>query len=148
MLYVFDIDGTLADITHRRHLVATKPKNWPAFEARAPQDKPVWPIIAVLTELWKGDHDIVIASGRGDNQRDATVRWLAQVANVPRTWYDLYMRRAGDYRADDIIKQEILNAITAKYGRKPDMVFDDRKRVVDMWRRNGILVAQVDEGDF
>ena len=30
---VFDIDGTLANIEHRRAFVATKPKNWKAFTA-------------------------------------------------------------------------------------------------------------------
>ena len=35
---VFDIDGTVANITHRRHWVATKPKNWGAFNAGMAQD--------------------------------------------------------------------------------------------------------------
>ena len=28
------------------------------------------------------------------------------------------------------------------------MVFDDRDRVVNMWRRNGVVCAQVAPGDF
>jgi hydroxymethylpyrimidine pyrophosphatase-like HAD family hydrolase len=30
---VCDIDGTVANIEHRRQYVATKPKNWKAFNA-------------------------------------------------------------------------------------------------------------------
>jgi len=30
-VYVFDLDGTLANIDHRLHFIKTKPKNWPAF---------------------------------------------------------------------------------------------------------------------
>lgn len=35
---IFDIDGTLADIAHRRHHVETKPKNWSAFQVAAHLD--------------------------------------------------------------------------------------------------------------
>ena len=28
------------------------------------------------------------------------------------------------------------------------MVVDDRKKVVDMWRKEGLTVFQVDDGDF
>ena len=37
---VFDIDGTLANIEHRRSFVATKPKNWKAFNAGIVNDTP------------------------------------------------------------------------------------------------------------
>ena len=33
-------------------------------------------------------------------------------------------------------------------GLEPYVVFEDRKRCVDMWRRNGITCLQVAEGDF
>ena len=33
-------------------------------------------------------------------------------------------------------------------GGKIDLVFDDRNKVVDMWRNRGTTVVQVAEGDF
>jgi hypothetical protein len=33
-------------------------------------------------------------------------------------------------------------------GFDPTMAFDDRQQVVDMWRRHGLTVMQVDIGDF
>jgi hypothetical protein len=30
-IVIFDIDGTLADVSERIHRVKKKPKNWPAF---------------------------------------------------------------------------------------------------------------------
>lgn len=30
-VYVFDIDGTLADLTHRLHHIQKQPKDWDAF---------------------------------------------------------------------------------------------------------------------
>ncbi len=35
---VFDIDGVLADVRHRLHHVAARPKDWDAFFGAAPQD--------------------------------------------------------------------------------------------------------------
>jgi hypothetical protein len=45
------------------------------------------------------------------------------------------------------VKQELLNAARAD-GHDPDVVFDDRDGVVQMWRDNGIPVVQVAKGNF
>lgn len=142
---IFDIDGTLADITHRRHFVATKPKNWPAFQAGAHLDKCVEPLAVVARNLKnKGLHRIILCSGRGEQERPVTEAWLDK-HQIP---YDrLYMRTEKDYRADDIIKEELLDRMIAD-GYRPELVFDDRDRVVKMWRRRKIVCAQVAEGDF
>jgi hypothetical protein len=137
MLVVFDIDGTLANIEHRLDYVRSKPKNWKAFDAGIPNDKVNLPVAEVFTSMLFHP-DIVLASGRNERSRKATEDWLWD--NKLRGYQKLYMRKADDFRSDDIVKQEILDQIIADYGRKPDMVFDDRKRVVDMWRRNGIWV--------
>jgi hypothetical protein len=57
------------------------------------------------------------------------------------------MRKADDFRGDDIVKREILDEMTRAWGRKPDMVFDDRPRVVRMWREAGIFVFNVYQSD-
>jgi FMN phosphatase YigB (HAD superfamily) len=31
MIYIFDIDGTLADISHRLHFIQQEPKDWRGF---------------------------------------------------------------------------------------------------------------------
>ena len=146
MLIVFDIDGTLANIEHRLHFVRSKPKNWPAFDAGIPNDKVNEPVAAIFwAMLARNNVDIVLASGRNERSRKATEDWLK--ANHLTGWQKLYMRKADDFRGDDIVKKEILDEIIADYGRKPDMVFDDRPRVVRMWRDNGIFVFNVYQGD-
>lgn len=77
------------------------------------------------------------------------MRWLKRyifpndhINDIP-----LYMRTAGDKRPDDVVKEELLAKIRAD-GYEPFLVFDDRQRVVDMWRRNGIQCCQVAPGDF
>jgi hypothetical protein len=137
MLVVFDIDGTLANIEHRLDYVRSKPKNWKAFDAGIPNDKVNEPVAEIYRQMIHAGHTVVLASGRNERSRDATVDWFVS-KDLPRR--QLYMRKADDFRSDDIVKQEILDQIIADYGKKPDMVFDDRKRVVDMWRRNSIWV--------
>jgi phosphoglycolate phosphatase-like HAD superfamily hydrolase len=145
MLVVFDIDGTLANIEHRLGYVRSKPKNWKAFDAGIPNDSVNLPVAAVFHQMVDAGHAVILASGRNERSRQATEDWLS--ANHLRGYQKLYMRKADDFRGDDIVKQEILDEIIADYGRKPDMVFDDRPRVVAMWRRNGIFVFDVYQGE-
>lgn len=141
---IFDIDGTLADLTHRRHFVASKPKNWDAFQALAHKDVPFEPVAVLARSLATLAHRIVLCSGRGEQERPVTEAWLAQ---HQITHERLYMRAEGDYRADDLIKEELLDHILSD-GFSPQIVFDDRARVVAMWRRRGLICAQVAEGNF
>jgi phosphoglycolate phosphatase-like HAD superfamily hydrolase len=145
MLVVFDIDGTLANIEHRLDYVRSKPKNWAAFDAGIPNDKVNHPVAAIFHQMVDAGHEVILASGRNERSRQATVDWFA--ANSLRGWKRLYMRKADDFRGDDIVKQEILDQIIADYGKKPDMVFDDRPRVVRMWRDAGIFVFNVYQGE-
>lgn len=148
MLVVFDIDGTLANIEHRLAFVRSKPKNWKAFDAGIPNDLVNPHVAEVFWSMANVNHEIILASGRNERNRDATVKWLRE--NNLVGWQKLYMRKADDFRSDDIVKREILDEIVADYGRKPDMVFDDRPRVVRMWREAGVFVFNVyqDEEDF
>ena len=59
------------------------------------------------------------------------------------------MRKAGDYRSDVEIKQELLdNWLTHHKKEEILRVFEDRKQVADMWRKNGITCYQVAEGNY
>ena len=139
-----DVDGTVADLTHRRVYVATKPKNWPAFERAMHLDTPIQPVIDAIRALKEGGWTTVIMTGRGAQNKEVTQKWLAD-NGVP---YDaIYTRAFKDYRRDDIVKAELLEQARAD-GFDPDVVFDDRNQVVEMWRRNGIPCIQVAEGDF
>lgn len=141
---IVDIDGTLADISHRRHFVETKPKNWAAFEKLAHLDPVHEHIAEVVRMMYDYGWTVLIVSGRGEQQRTTTIDWLwsNQISH-----HGVYMRAKLDYRADDIVKSEILDMILAS-GRTPTLVLDDRDRVVKMWRDRGLKVIQVAEGDF
>lgn len=149
--YLFDLDGTLADLTHRLHHITPvfdaqgmlPPKNWDAFFAACGDDKPIEHIGEVAFAL-SHSAKIIIVSGRSDQVRDVTIAWLDDHL-IP---YDaIYMRAAGDHRPDHIVKGELLDRVIAD-GYAPIMAFEDRDQVVKMWRERGIPCAQVAEGNF
>ena len=141
---VFDIDGTLANIEHRRSFVATKPKNWRAFTAGIPNDTPHQDIVDLAVLFWQQDDIVVLCSGRGEEQRDVTEQ---QMHTFGVSYAKLYMRPAEDHRPDDIIKVELLQQIRSEFGN-PYLWFDDRTRVVNAIRAEGVRVLQVAPGDF
>lgn len=143
-IFVFDVDGTLADIAHRRHWVQSKPKNWPAFNATMHLDTVHDDIAWLARNFYLQGHTVIICSGRGSENRDVTANWLA-ANQIP--FHALYMRAEKDYRRDDIVKIELLAKIRSDFGN-PYLWVDDRQQVVDAIRAEGIRVLQCAPGDF
>lgn len=144
-LVIFDMDGTLADMQHRRHFLDKSPPDWTSFNAGVGNDLPNKPVVDLYQTLWQsGRYEIVIATGRMEWQRNATEQWLCSY-QIP--FARMLMRQNKDYRADNIIKEEILHRLLAE-GKSIAFVVDDRDQVVAMWRRNGITCLQCAEGNF
>ena len=139
--FCFDLDGTLCNVSHRKQWVASQPKNWDAWNAAMCNDVPNYPVLDTLYALAR-EFDIVLVSGRGSEYRKQTEDWLAKY-DVP--YSALYMRAEGDHRPDDVIKAELADEVEREY--RILGVFDDRKRVVEMWRRRGIFVFDVSQGE-
>lgn len=142
--YLFDIDGTLADITHRLKHIQKEPKDWDSFFADCPDDRPIPHIIELAQDLMRAGKFVIFVSGRSDQVRLETLEWLYNNVGASRT---LYMRKAGDHRPDHIVKAELLDQIVAD-DYEPIMAFDDRNQVVEMWRAKGLPCAQVADGNF
>lgn len=143
MLICFDIDGTLADLSHRVHYWRDSPKNWNMFKAEMVNDTPIEQICSIAREMYYVGNYVILCTGRGEENREVTQYWLRK----HEIKFDkLYMRAEKDFRGDDIVKLELLNQIVVEFGKKPDIVFDDRPRVVKMWRENGVFVADVYQG--
>lgn len=143
-IVIFDLDGTLALIEHRLHFLAGKKKNWEKFFAVCDSDAPHHPIVAVMKALRATGHETWIVSGRSDAVKTQTINWFEKHGIE----YDkLIMRRDGDYTPDDILKRSWLQSGAIPKERVL-MVFDDRDKVVAMWRKEGLVCAQVAAGDF
>lgn len=142
---IVDIDGTLADCTHRLHHIQKQPKDWDAFFAACSEDAPIVPVLRMVKALDKV-HRIVFCSGRPEKWREDTERWLAR-HGVVEYRRPMFMRPDGWHADDDTVKRVLLEKIR-EAGYNPELAIEDRKRVVDMWRSEGIICAQVAEGDF
>lgn len=150
--YVFDIDGTIADLSHRLHYISEefddqgmkRKKDWNAFFAGCHKDAPITHIRTLLTDLAKAEATVVYVSGRSDQVRDETMAWIIAhgfpVGNI-------FMRKEGDHRPDNLVKAELLDELVDD-GFRPIMAFDDRDQVVKMWRERGVPCAQVADGNF
>lgn len=143
-IFIFDVDGTLTNASHRQHHVRQKPKRWDLFNAKMHLDTPHDDIIWLAKLFFDLGHMIIICSGRGSENRQVTMDWL-EAHGVK--FHGLYMRKERDSRSDDIVKSELLARIREDVG-EPFMVFDDRSSVVQMWRDNGVRCCQVAEGNF
>lgn len=136
---IIDIDGTVADTSHRLHHLQKTPKDWKSFYAEMDKDPPIQYVIDLVKAL-RNKWTTFFVSGRPEDYSEVTLHWLAQ----NRIWPDaLHMRKTGDFRPDTIIKLEILQVIRTSYNVK--FAIDDRPEVVYMWRQNGVPCFSVDD---
>lgn len=133
--WIVDIDGTLAN-----HHGVRDPYDTSRYHLDMVHD----PIRTLTHKLMSGTGEIVITSGRSEDFRDVTTKWLAD----NQIWYShLVMRKSGDQRRDDIVKEELFwEHIAPRYNVLG--CIDDRDRVVRKWRAMGLTCLQVAEGDF
>lgn len=151
-LYIFDLDGTLALIEHRQHFIdrSQKKQHWKSFYEACDKDLPNIPVISILNMLLQQEFDVQIWSGRSSIVRGKTLDWIAGHTQLSRAAADdaLTMREEGDSTPDNQLKQSWLNRMLIEDRDRLVAVFDDRQKVVDMWRANGIVCFQVAPGDF
>lgn len=141
--FIFDLDGTIADCEHRRHFIATKPKNWPAFFAGIPHDPVIEWVAATARKTYAiGQKDVIIVTARHEGCRENTEAWL-QKHGI--RYHAIYFRALKDNRDDTIVKSEILDQVLAD-GYKPVLVYDDRPKVLRMWNERGLVTVDCGEG--
>jgi hypothetical protein len=141
-IVIFDIDGTLADVSERIHHLRKAPQDWEAFFEGMAQDKAVRSMVRLCNLLYSSGLRVILCSGRGEEHRAETVGWLARQGV---NYHALLLRPAGDRRSDVVVKREMLMGIDK--GRVL-FVVEDRSRVVQMWRSEGLVCLQCAPGEF
>jgi hypothetical protein len=145
---IFDLDGTLAIINERREK-ATLPNgkmDWETFfdPANIELDKPNVPVINVFRVMAASGYRVGVFSGRDAISYNETLQWLQKY----EVNFDfIRMRPIGSNTPDDVLKKQWLDD-ELNAGEEILCVFDDRDKVVKMWRDNGITCMQVNYGDF
>ena len=160
---ICDIDGTIMNVEDRLALAIKnkrpedKKMNWDIFldpKVMEAEDRPNWDVVFLIKKLISTGSTIIFTSARNERHRDVSVKQLVHGCNISMavTTYSnkgnrLYLRRDGDFRGDEITKKEIFEKILTD-GFRPQLAFDDRDRVVSMWRSIGLPCFQVREGKF
>lgn len=132
---IVDIDGTLA------HRGDRGPYDWD----RVGEDTADEIVLELCEDAIDRGYQLVVVTGRPERCRRQTELWLdAQGLQYSRMW----MRADGDSRADTVVKEELYTQWIKKAVPPVRYVIDDRNGVVAMWRRLGLKVLQVAEGNF
>ena len=151
-IIIVDIDGTIANNDHRRHILdelddpygdleyADQDEIWDRFFSLMHKDiliKSVWNRIRKL----KIQHDaqIIFLTARFEKHRKKTVTWLRKHLKLSKPI--VLMRENGDRRPDYVIKKDI---ITMYFKPKHILcAFEDRDKNVKMMKKLGIKVFKV-----
>jgi hypothetical protein len=138
---ICDLDGTLANIDHRLHFL--EDKDWPGFFAAVKDDTPNTWCAELLRGMLGIGHKIIFVSGRNETARADTGEWLGKLGFGAS---DLYMRPKDSRIEDYVFKARVYR----EHLLHEDILFvlEDRKQVVDMWRKEGLVVLHCEDGEF
>jgi hypothetical protein len=135
---VFDIDGVLADVRHRLHLLQRRPKDWDGFFDAAADDPPLTQGVQ-LARASAQDCDLVYLTGRPERCRADTLAWLERHGLPPGP---LSMRRSRDFRPARVAKLELLRRLART--RTVAVAVDDDTQVCDAYEGAGFRVLRAD----
>lgn len=145
-LVLCDIDGTIADLTHRLHYIKDDNRDWDSFFASVSDDgfrRDVWD--KVVADAKRHDAVVIFLSGRSDVARVDTEIWLERNCGIEMPI--VLMRREFDRRPDTDVKRDIFEWHFGDYNIV--RVYDDRPRLVRMWQEMGLNVVDCGDGvDF
>jgi ribonucleotide monophosphatase NagD (HAD superfamily) len=142
---VFDLDGTLADITTRKK-AAIRPDgslNYRIFfdPMLVDSDTPIQANIDRIQNHRDIGHEIVILTGRSDRTKEATIAWFKKHGV---TYDRLIMRPESNHQDDAVWKRGVMNTYLDK--TKCVLVYEDRPKVIREWRAMGIAVVDCGDG--
>lgn len=135
-LAVFDIDGVLADVSHRVHFLEQRPSDWRSFFEYAVQDGTHPDGLALVAEAEK-DCEVAYLTGRPEWCRRDTEAWLRTHGLPAGT---LVMRRNGDHRPARRAKPPLLRELARD--RVVAVVVDDDLAVCDAYEKAGWTVLR------
>lgn len=123
-------------------LLLVKGKIGNFFFSSCVDDKPNSHVIGALNAHLGSGHRVEIWSGRSAVVEEQTREWLSRHC-INRTLLT-HIRPIDDRTDDDLLKENWLKTCSAR----PDIVYEDRDIVVNMFRRNLVPCFQVAPGNY
>lgn len=146
---VFDIDGVLADCSHRLKYIQGKDKDYDKFysDEEIMKDRLILDITDIIIALGNFDDytgvdeedqsRIIFVSGRNRKCLNSTTGWLERNLNVFIDKDNLFLRPENDYRPAHEVKKDL---IEKHIGFKNILfAFDDDDKVNDMYKKHGVI---------
>ncbi len=148
MIFIFDIDFVLADVTHLLPLIQGEHKDFDAYYSRIGEALPLWQGLSVLQGVNRQaflEHGAVhFVTGRSELSRETTIQWLHKHGACGER-PNLHMRGNTDRRYAQDVKRGIIQRISLETGVPfSDMVvFEDDKDCARMYKQLGCYVCHV-----
>ena len=95
---IFDIDGTIADVEHRRHFVNGN-NDWQSFRAETVNDTPVQWVCDIAKRFIAQGDQVAFFSARNESEREITEKQIAEW--IGDNHQGLFLRPDGDFRKDE-----------------------------------------------
>ena len=157
MRAVFDVDGTLADCSHRLHHIQgpdgdpNRHKDWEGFYKNMEYDLPILPICNLYKALSRDGWWLEIWTGRQEKYQKQTFEWMhCQALPLP---HRIRMRPDNDYIQDNRLKLSWYKEYKEGLKKFPNstriqFIVEDRPRIVRALREAGATVLAVADKEF
>lgn len=142
LAYIFDVDGTLANVDPYLHHVRGSNRDYDAFHEASIDALPNVEVVEMLNNAVADQHAILVVTSRKDKWRGLTSMWLAK--NNLRS-HALFMRADEDNRPDYEVKKDILHKINNHW--KVLHAVDDNPSVLQLWQEHGIPTTKIGTWD-
>lgn len=140
---IFDIDGVLADASHRQEYLRGPEPDWRSFYERGVHDDPVDAMVALVGAL-RDDQLVVMLSARPMWAQEDTIRWFRRHG----VRWDLLIMREIDSPLDaPSFKARSVRELRAA-GITPTVAFDDDPRNVAMFEGLEVPCIYVHSGYY
>jgi len=143
MILVLDIDGTLADASHRAPAVGNwrmTLTEWDKFfdHDLVTQDPPLPLTQDVLPRLVEQFDKVIFLTGRPQHLRETTAAWLQEHYGIRPSEDELFMRPNDSNMHSRTLKRSILkNQVLPIYGDAEMVFVDDEDKNLDMFKTYG-----------
>ena len=142
LAYIFDVDGTLANVDPYLHYVRGSNRDYEAFHEASVDALPNIEVVEMLNHAFFDQMHIIIVTSRKEIWRGLTSYWLAK-NDIGH--HALYMRKDDDNRPDYDFKKDILLKIKKHWN--VIRAVDDNPNVIKLWEDHGIPTTKIGNWD-